>query len=45
MLMFDFRAPGRSEGGRVSLEYFERQDLLGVLGFSMGGGVGIITAL
>ncbi|MFQ6102238.1 MAG: alpha/beta hydrolase [Anaerolineae bacterium] len=58
VLMFDFRAHGRSEGDRVSLGYFERQDLLGaidylqgrgieevgVLGFSMGGGVGIITA-
>jgi len=58
VLMFDFRAHGRSDGDRVSLGYFERQDLLGaidylqgrsmaevgVLGFSMGGAVGIITA-
>jgi fermentation-respiration switch protein FrsA (DUF1100 family) len=57
VLMFDFRAHGRSDGDRVSLGYFERQDLLGaidylqgrgitqvgVLGFSMGGGVGLIT--
>ncbi|MFN2269238.1 MAG: alpha/beta hydrolase [Anaerolineae bacterium] len=58
VLMFDFRAHGRSEGNRVSLGYFERQDLLGavdylqgrgimevgVMGFSMGGAVGITTA-
>jgi fermentation-respiration switch protein FrsA (DUF1100 family) len=58
VLMFDFRAHSHSEGDRVSLGYFERQDLLGaidylqgrgitqvgVLGFSMGGTVGLITA-
>jgi fermentation-respiration switch protein FrsA (DUF1100 family) len=58
VLMFDFRAHGRSEGNQVSLGYFERQDLLGaidylqdqgitkvgVMGFSMGGAVGITTA-
>jgi fermentation-respiration switch protein FrsA (DUF1100 family) len=58
VLMFDFRAHGRSEGERVSLGYFERQDLLGaidylqshgigevgVLGFSMGGAVGLTAA-
>ena len=58
VLMFDFRAHGRSEGDRVSMGYFERQDLLGavdylrgrgimevgVMGFSMGGAVGITTA-
>lgn len=58
VLMFDFRAHGRSDGERVSLGYFERQDLLGavdflrgrgitevgVLGFSMGGAVALITA-
>jgi fermentation-respiration switch protein FrsA (DUF1100 family) len=58
VLMFDFRAHGRSDGDRVSMGYFERQDLLGavdylkgrgiaevgVLGFSMGGSVGLITA-
>jgi len=58
VLMFDFRAHGRSEGDRVSLGYFERQDLLGaidylhgrgitevgVLGFSMGGAVGLLAA-
>lgn len=58
VLMFDFRAHGRSEGDRVSMGYFERQDLLGavdylqargvgrvgVLGFSMGGAVGLATA-
>jgi fermentation-respiration switch protein FrsA (DUF1100 family) len=58
VLMFDFRAHGRSGGDRVSMGYFERQDLLGaidhlqsrgikevgVLGFSMGGAVGLITA-
>jgi fermentation-respiration switch protein FrsA (DUF1100 family) len=58
VLMFDFRAHGRSEGDRVSLGYFERQDLLGaidylrsrgitevgVMGFSMGGAVGLVAA-
>jgi fermentation-respiration switch protein FrsA (DUF1100 family) len=58
VLMFDFRAHGRSGGERVSFGVFERQDLLGavdylgkrgitetgVLGFSMGGAVGIATA-
>ena len=58
VLMFDFRAHGRSEGDRVSLGYFERLDLLGaidylqsrgitevgVMGFSMGGAVGLATA-
>ncbi|MBN1812695.1 MAG: alpha/beta fold hydrolase, partial [Anaerolineae bacterium] len=58
VLMFDFRAHGRSEGDRVSLGYFECQDLLGaidylqsqgitevgVMGFSMGGAVGLVTA-
>jgi uncharacterized protein len=58
VLMFDFRAHGRSEGNRVSLGCLERQDLLGaidylqgrgimevgVMGFSMGGAVGITTA-
>jgi fermentation-respiration switch protein FrsA (DUF1100 family) len=58
VLMFDFRAHGRSKGDRVSLGYFERLDLLGaidylhsrgiaevgVLGFSMGGAVGLATA-
>jgi len=58
VLMFDFRAHGRSDGDRVSLGCFERQDMLGaidylrgraiervgVLGFSMGGAVGLITA-
>lgn len=58
VLMFDFRAHGRSEGARVSMGYWERQDLLGavdylqgrsiaevgVLGFSLGGAVGMTTA-
>lgn len=58
VLMFDFRAHGRSEGDRVSFGHFEREDLLGaldylqargvatvgILGFSMGGAVGLITA-
>jgi fermentation-respiration switch protein FrsA (DUF1100 family) len=58
VLMFDFRAHGRSEGDRVSMGYLEQQDLLGaidylrersitkvgVLGFSMGGAVGLTTA-
>lgn len=58
VLMFNFRAHGHSEGNRVSLGYFERQDLLGaidylqnqgimevgVMGFSMGGAVGLATA-
>jgi len=58
VLMFDFRAHGRSEGNQVSMGYRERWDLLGavdhlrdrgiehigVLGFSMGGAVAILTA-
>ncbi len=58
VLMFDFRAHGRSEGRHVSMGMFERKDLqgaldflesrgierIGVLGFSMGGTVAILTA-
>lgn len=58
VLMFDFRAHGRSEGQIVSMGYLERRDAvaavrflegrgfkrLGLLGFSMGGVVAIITA-
>jgi len=58
VLMFDFRAHGRSGGDHVSLGTLERRDLLGaldvlsargidrvgVLGFSMGGAVALLTA-
>lgn len=58
VLMFDFRAHGRSEGEHVSMGFHERKDVLaairflegrgicevGLLGFSMGGAVAIITA-
>lgn len=58
VLMFDFRAHGRSEGRVVSMGYLERLDAvaavnslqergverIGLLGFSMGGVVAIISA-
>lgn len=58
VLMFDFRAHGRSEGEIVSMGYLERCDALaaveylrsrgvqqvGLLGFSMGGVVAILSA-
>ncbi|MCX6026554.1 MAG: alpha/beta fold hydrolase [Chloroflexi bacterium] len=58
VLMFDFRAHGRSQGDFVSVGYLERQDVLGaldwlaqrgqdrvgLLGFSMGGAVAMLTA-
>jgi pimeloyl-ACP methyl ester carboxylesterase len=59
VLMFDFRAHGRSEGNCVSMGMYEKEDLLGaldtlaerkgvervgVLGFSMGAAVALITA-
>jgi fermentation-respiration switch protein FrsA (DUF1100 family) len=58
VLMFDFRAHGRSEGDFTSIGYLERQDVLGavdwlaarglarigLLGFSMGGAVAMLTA-
>ncbi len=58
VLMFDFRAHGRSEGQVSTVGYLERQDALaaiafvkeqgieriGLLGFSMGGVVAILTA-
>jgi fermentation-respiration switch protein FrsA (DUF1100 family) len=58
VLMFDFRAHGRSEGKTVSMGYLERYDALaaaeylrgrgvqrlGLLGFSMGGVVAILSA-
>ena len=59
VLMFDFRAHGRSGGGCVSFGMYEKEDLLGaidylvedrgiesvgVLGFSMGAAVALITA-
>lgn len=58
VLMFDFRAHGRSEGHVSTMGYLERQDALGavdflkskgierigLLGFSMGGGVAMLTA-
>ena len=58
VMMFDFRAHGRSQGDFVSMGYFERQDVLGaldwlaargferigLLGFSMGGVVAMLTA-
>ncbi len=58
VLMFDFRAHGRSEGRVSTVGYLERQDALGavdfvrsrgierigLLGFSMGGMVAMLTA-
>jgi uncharacterized protein len=59
VLMFDFRAHGRSEGKVSTIGYLERMDLMGavdfllkqkdmhrigVLGFSMGGIVAMLTA-
>lgn len=58
VLMFDFRAHGRSEGHISTVGYLERQDVLGavdfvrakgierlgLLGFSMGGMVAMLTA-
>lgn len=59
VLMFDFRAHGRSEGTCVSFGMYEKEDLLGaidylvdqrqiekvgVIGFSMGAAVALITA-
>src|SRR5260221_12006084 len=59
VLMFDFRAHGRSEGDCVTIGMYEKEDLLGaldylgdvrgimrvgVLGFSMGAAVALITA-
>lgn len=59
VLMFDFRAHGRSEGDTVTLGALEQADLFGaldylssarginragVLGFSMGAGVGLLVA-
>ncbi len=59
VLMFDFRAHGRSEGECVTMGMYEKEDLLGaldflveqkgiervgVLGFSMGAAVALITA-
>jgi uncharacterized protein len=58
VLMFDFRAHGRSDGRVSTIGYLERQDLLGaadfvrakginrigLLGFSMGGIVAMLTA-
>lgn len=59
VLMFDFRAHGRSEGDQVTFGALEQSDLLGavdyvitqrgigrlgVMGFSMGAGVALLTA-
>ncbi len=58
VLMFDFRAHGRSDGQMTTVGYLERQDALGaldfvrakgierigLLGFSMGGVVAMLTA-
>jgi uncharacterized protein len=59
VLMFDFRAHGRSGGNSVTMGMYEKEDLLGaldylgdgrgiirvgVLGFSMGAAVALITA-
>ncbi|MCX6029124.1 MAG: alpha/beta fold hydrolase [Chloroflexi bacterium] len=58
VLMFDFRAHGRSDGRICTIGYLERQDALaavefvrgrgieriGMLGFSMGGIVAMLTA-
>ena len=39
VLMFDFRAHGRSDGERVSMGYLERQDLLGAVDFLRQRGI------
>ena len=39
VLMFDFRAHGRSDGNQVSLGYFERQDLLGAIDYLQDRGI------
>ncbi|MGD0707404.1 MAG: alpha/beta fold hydrolase [Anaerolineaceae bacterium] len=58
VVMFDFRAHGRSDGAFTSMGYLEKQDCLaavdfalskgshsiGMLGFSMGGRVALLTA-
>jgi uncharacterized protein len=58
VVMFDFRAHGRSDGAFTSMGYLEKQDCLaavdfalskgsrsiGLLGFSMGGRVALLTA-
>lgn len=45
VLMFDFRAHGRSEGERVSMGYFERQDLLGAVDYLQGRGIAQVGVL
>lgn len=39
VLLFDFRAHGRSEGNTVSFGYLERQDVLGAVEFLRGRGM------
>lgn len=45
VLMFDLRAHGCSDGDRVSLGYFERQDLLGAVDFLQERGITEIGVL
>jgi len=39
VLLFDFHGHGQSDGGRISLVYHERQDLLGALDYLRGRGI------
>lgn len=45
VLMFDFRAHGRSAGERVSMGYFERRDLLGAVDYLRGRGIAEVGVL
>ncbi len=45
VLMFDFRAHGRSEGAQVSMGYFERQDLLGAVDYLQRRGIAEVGVL
>jgi alpha-beta hydrolase superfamily lysophospholipase len=45
VLMFDFRARGRSDGDRVSMGAFERQDLLGAVDYLKARGIAKVGVL
>ncbi|MBN1137718.1 MAG: alpha/beta fold hydrolase [Anaerolineae bacterium] len=45
VLLFDFRAHGRSEGKTITFGYLERQDVLGAVRFLRGRGIGRIGLL
>jgi alpha-beta hydrolase superfamily lysophospholipase len=45
VLMFDFRGHGRSEGQRVSMGYYERQDLLGAIDYLRGREIDCVGVL